>query len=387
MITRIDKLGVGIALLVALGTVSPFATARANRIVQGEPFGLFAALPAWAAAGILGVAVVAALVGSLVRRSALRLLVAMVAIAAIFLGVGLAGAFLTPEGNSYARVSPASGFWILFFAFALLAVDAIARSRPGPAVRLLYLAGAAAILGFVLLSGTWSDLSIMKEYAARADVFWTELSRHLLLALGSLAAAAAVGLPMGIVCERIPGIRSAVLSTLNLIQTIPSIALFGILIGPLAWIAANIPGAWEIGIRGIGVAPAFVALFLYSLLPVVANTVAGLDGVPRATREAAKGLGMTSGQRLLRVELPLAMPVILTAIRIVLVQNIGLATVAALIGGGGLGTFVFQGLGQTATDLVLLGALPTVALAFASAVIFDALSEMSTSRTRGGEIR
>ena len=281
MITRIDKLGVGIALLVALGTVSPFATARANRIVQGEPFGLFAALPAWAAAGILGMAVVAALVGSLVRRSALRLLVAMVAIAAIFLGVGLAGAFLTPEGNSYARVSPASGFWILFFAFALLAVDAIARSRPGPAVRLLYLAGAAAMLGFVLLSGTWSDLSIMKEYAARADVFWTELSRHLLLALGSLAAAAAVGLPMGIICERIPGIRSAVLSTLNLIQTIPSIALFGILIGPLAWIAANIPGAWEIGIRGIGVAPAFVALFLYSLLPVVANTVAGLDGVPR----------------------------------------------------------------------------------------------------------
>ena len=93
---------------------------------------------------------------------------------------------------------------------------------------------------------------------------------------------------------------------------------------------------------------------------------------------------MTSAQRLFRIEFPLALPVILTAVRIVLVQNIGLATVAALIGGGGLGTFVFQGLGQTATDLVLLGALPTVMLAFASAVVFDALSEMTASRTQGG---
>jgi osmoprotectant transport system permease protein len=137
-----------------------------------------------------------------------------------------------------------------------------------------------------------------------------------------------------------------------------------------------VPGAAAIGIAGIGTTPALVALFLYSLLPVVANTVAGLDGVPADAEEAARGMGMTRSQRLFQIELPLAFPVILTGIRIVLVQNIGLATVAALIGGGGFGVFVFQGVGQTAMDLVLLGAVPTVALAFAAGIVLDAVVEM-----------
>jgi len=119
-----------------------------------------------------------------------------------------------------------------------------------------------------------------------------------------------------------------------------------------------------------------VALFLYSLLPIAANTVAGLKRVPRTAVEAARGMGMTNWQILTAIELILALPVILTGIRIVLVQNIGMVTVAALIGGGGLGTFVFQGIGQTAIDLVLLGAIPIVALAFSAAVVLDALVEV-----------
>ena len=110
---------------------------------------------------------------------------------------------------------------------------------------------------------------------------------------------------------------------------------------------------------------------------MVANTVVGLAGVPREANEAARGIGMTDRQRLFGIEFPLAMPVILTGIRIVLVQNIGLATIAALIGGGGFGVFVFQGIGQTAMDLVLLGAVPTVVLAFAAAIVLDALIEMN----------
>jgi osmoprotectant transport system permease protein len=104
--------------------------------------------------------------------------------------------------------------------------------------------------------------------------------------------------------------------------------------------------------------------------------VVGLAGVSPAVTEAAAGMGMTERQRLFGIKLPLAFPVILTGIRIVLVQNIGLATIAALIGGGGFGVFVFQGVGQTAMDLVLLGALPTVALALAAAVLLDALIDM-----------
>jgi osmoprotectant transport system permease protein len=139
-------------------------------------------------------------------------------------------------------------------------------------------------------------------------------------------------------------------------------------------------GAASLGIRGIGTAPALIALFLYSLLPVVANTVVGLGEVRRSVVEAAEGMGMTKFQRLFQVELPLALPVILTGIRIVLVQNIGLVTIAALIGGGGFGTFVFQGIGQAATDLVLLGAVPTIALAFTAAILLDAAIELSERR-------
>jgi osmoprotectant transport system permease protein len=167
-----------------------------------------------------------------------------------------------------------------------------------------------------------------------------------------------------------------VLGTLNVIQTIPAIALFGILMAPLGALAARVPAAAAIGIRGIGAAPAVVALFLYSLLPIVANAVVGLRRVSHTAVEAALGMGMTPWQVLFRIELPLALPVILTGIRVVLVQNIGMVTVAALIGGGGLGTFVFQGIGQTAIDLVLLGAIPIVVLAFSASVVLDALVEV-----------
>jgi osmoprotectant transport system permease protein len=185
-----------------------------------------------------------------------------------------------------------------------------------------------------------------------------------------------VGLPLGILCHRAPRLRTPVLGTLNVIQTIPAIALFGILMAPLGALAARVPAAAALGIRGIGAAPAVVALFLYSLLPIVANTVVGLRRVSHGAVEAALGMGMTPWQVLFRIELPLALPVILTGIRVVLVQNIGMVTVAALIGGGGLGTFVFQGIGQTAIDLVLLGAIPIVVLAFSASVLLDALVEV-----------
>jgi osmoprotectant transport system permease protein len=375
---RFDKLGVVIALLIAYAVLAaPFATFRANRIVPGDANGILDALPAGAGMLLLGLMACAALIVLLKTSTGLRLVAAAGGLAAIAVFIGMAATFLTPPSNSYARVSPASGFWILLFSFALLAADSITRLRPLPLVRVLLLAitlGGAAV---VLMSGLWDGLSILKEYSGRADVFWLEAGRHVTLALGSLFASVLVGLPLGILCHRVPPLRAGLLNTLNLIQTIPSIALFGILIAPLGWIAVNVPGAAAIGIRGIGAAPAFVALFLYSLLPVVANTVVGLAGVPREANEAARGIGMTDRQRLFGIEFPLAMPVILTGIRIVLVQNIGLATIAALIGGGGFGVFVFQGIGQTAMDLVLLGAVPTVVLAFAAAIVLDALIEMN----------
>lgn len=380
---RFDKLGVVIAAIAAYAAfLAPFATFRANRIVPGQARSILEALPAAAGPLLMAIVIVAALIALFRTPLVLRLAASVVALAALALLVGVAGTFLTPAGNTFARVSPASGFWILIFAFTLLLADVLTRLNLSPVARVGVLIVAALAIGLLLISGSWDNLSILKEYFNRADSFWAEGSKHVTLALGSLAAAVVVGLPLGILCHRVERLRAGVLNVLNIIQTIPSIALFGLLIAPLGWVAAHVPGAAALGIRGIGTAPAFVALFLYSLLPVVANTVVGLAGVPRAANDAARGMGMTDRQRLFGVEFPLAFPVILTGIRIVLVQNIGLATIAALIGGGGFGVFVFQGVGQTAMDLVLLGAVPTVALAFAAAIILDAVIEMTATKRR-----
>ena len=378
---RLDKLGIIIAALAAYGAfLAPFATFKANRIVQGEAKAIWEALTTALGYGLLALVSLAAILAFVKSSVSVRVAAALATLVALCLLIGIAADSLTPPENSYARVSPASGFWLLVFAFALLLADALTRLNPGPGVRVLLLVGILALLGAMLASGSWDGLSIMREYASRADSFRAEAGRHLTLALGSLAAAAAIGLPLGILCHRVDRLRAGVLGVLNAIQTIPSIALFGILIAPLGWIAAQVPGAAAIGVRGIGVAPAFVALFLYSLLPMVANTVVGLAGVPHAANDAARGLGMTDRQRLVAIEFPLAFPVILAGIRIVLVQNIGLATIAALIGGGGFGVFVFQGIGQTAMDLVLLGAVPTVVLAFVAAIVLDALVEATRGR-------
>ncbi|MER8426081.1 ABC transporter permease [Mesorhizobium sp. M1403] len=380
---RFDKLGVVIAAISAYAAfAAPFATFRANRIVPGEARSILESLPAAVGPLLMAIVVAAALIALLKTPLALRLAASVVALAALALLIGVAGSFLTPAGNTFARISPASGFWLFIFAFTLLLADVLTRLNLSPQARVGVLVVAAAAIGLLLVSGSWNSLSILKEYFNRADSFWAEGSKHVTLALGSLAAAVIIGLPLGILCHRVEKLRAGVLNVLNIIQTIPSIALFGLLIAPLGWVASHVPGAAALGIRGIGTAPAFVALFLYSLLPVVANTVVGLAGVPRAANDAARGMGMTDPQRLFGVEFPLAFPVILTGIRIVLVQNIGLATIAALIGGGGFGVFVFQGVGQTAMDLVLLGAVPTVALAFAAAIILDAVIEMSASKRR-----
>lgn len=375
-LVRVDPLG---AVLVAAGAAAllflPFVLFKANRIVPGDPRSLAQVLPAWAALGCAVVLAAAAAAALWVANARVRLALAVAGAVTVALAAAAAGDALTPPGDRIVRIAPGGAFWVLIVCLGLFATDATTRLRPGPAVRVLLLAGSLAVLGLALAHGTFDHLSVMREYAVNAVRFAREAGRHLELAFGSLGAAALIGLPLGVLCHRAPRLRPAVLTTLNVIQTIPAIALFGILMAPLGALAAAVPLADRLGIRGIGAAPAVVALFLYSLLPIVANTVAGLKRVSRAAVEAAHGMGMTSWQVLTRVELILALPVILTGVRVVLVQNIGMVTVAALIGGGGLGAFVFQGIGQTAIDLVLLGAIPIVTLAFSAALTLDALVE------------
>jgi osmoprotectant transport system permease protein len=374
---RVDRLG---TLLVGIGLAAlvwlPFVIFKSNRIVPGDPRGMLEAVPLWTAAACQAALLLAAVTAVAVGNARLRLAAALIAVGVLALTLATAGNALTPPGNKVVRIAAGPAFWVLLLCLGLMATDAITRLRPGPWLRVLFLVIFIGTAVMALGSGAFDHLSIMREYLVNAERFTRELRQHVLLAAGSLGAAALVGLPLGVLCYRIPRIRAGILGTLNVIQTIPAIALFGILMAPLGALAAAVPLAERLGVRGIGAAPAVVALFLYSLLPIVANTVAGLNRVSRAAVEAARGMGMTAWQVLSRVEIPLALPIIVTGIRVVLVQNIGMVTVAALIGGGGLGTFVFQGIGQTAIDLVLLGAIPIVALAFSAAVVLDALVEL-----------
>jgi osmoprotectant transport system permease protein len=176
---------------------------------------------------------------------------------------------------------------------------------------------------------------------------------HIVLVLVSMAIAAAAGLPLGVLLTRHAALRTPLLGFANVMQTIPSLALFGFLI-PIPLIG------------GIGKRTAIVALVLYALLPILRNTLAGILGVDAAVRESAIAMGMTGRQLLWQVELPLAAPTILAGLRIATVTTIGTATIAAAIGAGGLGVFIFRGIASVDTTQILAGAIPAALLALLS---------------------
>ena len=186
---------------------------------------------------------------------------------------------------------------------------------------------------------------------------WAELlllvRQHIVLVFIAILVAVLIGVPTGIALTRYRALRGPVLGMANVMQTIPSLALFGFLI-PLPFIG------------GIGARTALVALVLYSLLPIIRNTVTGILGVEPSVREAAVAMGMTDGQILRQVELPLAMGVIVTGIRVATVIAVGVTTIAAAVGAGGLGVYIFRGLRQYDNNLLLAGALSAALLALAA---------------------
>jgi osmoprotectant transport system permease protein len=181
----------------------------------------------------------------------------------------------------------------------------------------------------------------------------TLATEHLWLVGISMLLAIAIGVPLGILLSRRPGLSSIVLGANNVIQTIPSLALFGLLL-PVPWLGARADRL------------AILALTLYALLPVVRNTYVGITGVDQPIREAAIGMGLTWRQLLWHVELPLASNVIVAGIRTATVITVGVATIAAAIGAGGLGEFIFRGLAMVDNTVILLGAIPAALMALSA---------------------
>lgn len=200
----------------------------------------------------------------------------------------------------------------------------------------------------------------------RAEIFERFLE-HIGLVGASMAISLAIGLPLGVVLVRRVKLQKWVIGGANVVQTIPSLALFGFLI-PVPWIG------------GVGASTAIVALALYALLPILRNTCTGIMEVDPAIVESALGMGMTRSQVLWQVQLPLAAPVILAGVRVAMAMCIGIATIAAAIGAGGLGVFIFRGLAMVNNQVILAGAVPAAILAIA---VDSGLGYFQRSSVRG----
>jgi osmoprotectant transport system permease protein len=215
----------------------------------------------------------------------------------------------------------------------------------------------AALAGIALLVAGWSlgglsQLSLAVEYRAQADTFWQLTYNHAVQSLTGTLIAACIGIPLGIAAARGRFVRAVAIPVAGIIQTIPSLALYGLLVIPLA----------ALGLPTLGTVPALIALTLYALLPIVRNTFLGVSGVDPSAVDAGLGMGMSRRELLWRVEIPLALPLVLEGLRAALVLTIGIAAVMAIAGAQNLGTLIFLGWGSIAVDLVLLGAIPMVVM-------------------------
>lgn len=363
----------------ALGLL-PFLRHARNRLLSGQPLDTYVSFglssPVWTLGLALGLALlVLPLIRPTTPRTWAGLFGAGLALAAAAAIGADAAAHLAAAGSPAARTSLGSGAWLFGATLLLIASDSARRLRYG----LAGLVPVFAPLAILLALGTLAPLSLLREYTAQHDAFHAALLQHIALVLGALGPALLIGVPLGVAAQRWASLRRVAFPALNLIQTIPSIALFGLLIGPLSWLGTIVPG-----VSGIGAVPAILALVLYSLLPIVRNTVEGLDGVPRAVRIAARAMGMSPAQTFLQVDATLALPVLLSGLRVTAVQAVGLAAVSALIGAGGLGAIIFQGLFANALDLVILGALPVIALAVTADLVFRLLTAWSRAALGGG---
>jgi osmoprotectant transport system permease protein len=359
---------------IALGLVSfglRFVQYKPNRIVTGEglfawqvltPLQLLALILPW----VLSLFFLYTLREEKTRSYLLPVLdgvMGNIVVIAVFLSIGRVTRSLMSAEYPYARTSMAFGSWVMIFGGYTLVLSAVKRLQGRRvAALILSLIGFVAVVA-VFLTGHLNELSIVKEFFVTRDRFLDEVGRHLSLSGTAVAVAVIIGVPLGVLAYRRGAFEKPIFFTVNTVQTIPSLALFGIMIAPLSLLSQRFPLLRELGIKGIGSAPALIALTLYALLPIVRNTYTSLKVLDPSVVESALGMGMSRFQLLLLVEVPLSLPIILSGIRISMVQAIGNTTVAALIGAGGFGVFVFQGLGQAVPDLILLGALPVILLA------------------------
>jgi osmoprotectant transport system permease protein len=364
-------------------------TLKPSRLAAGTSLSLWESVGWDGAAVIFGLWLVC-LALSLTKkrkwRSVILGITANIILIVTFVFAGLEAGRLLETEAPFARVSPSAGIWITFAA-AYILIFAARQSLHDSSVwrHLVSWTGLAAIF-VLLLTGWLNNLSVIQEFIGREARFRQELLQHIFLFGGSVTVGTLLGIPLGIWAARSKRAEKPIFYFANITQTIPSLALFGLLIAPLSALSFAFPVLREFGIRGVGPTPAIIALIIYSLLPIVRNTFVGLRQLDPAVIDAGLGMGMSRPQIFRRLEVPLAAPLVLEGVRTASVQSVGLTAVAALIGAGGLGWFVFQGLGQAAPDLIILGAIPIIGLALVVDATMRTLVRITTPKgLAGGE--
>ena len=374
-----------VALAIGAACGLPFLRVSPNRLLSGEPVYLWDVLLQHGSPLVYVLMLdIAVLLCIAVWQPKGRTTQAWVVLA---MAAGLSGVWLLASHfatsaiqaeNPFSRTALGAGFWALCAMAWMIALDAIDRLQLTTLRRLLV--QIALLLPLLLSLNEGQHLSIAKEYANQSDIFVPAILRHLQIVWSAVVPALVIGLLLAWRMTQTQSLRQALFPVLNVIQTIPSIALFGLLMAPLAWMAVQLPALGHAGISGVGIAPAVIALFMYALLPIVRSALAGLEQVPAEAVHAARAMGMSSRQLLWQVELPLALPVLLIGLRTAVVQTTGLAAISALVGAGGLGQIMFDGLFSAANELVILGVIPIVLLAMLADTFFKVLSSLINAR-------
>lgn len=350
-------------LLSSIGSVAflfmTFVTHRPNRIVQGTSYSSLSFLGASGIVIIIlwGILIFFSFYETRFKDIGIFVLACLLVVSLFWTLQAKIGLFT--EDNSSARISLSAGFYIQIFSLYMIFSTYTERIKRYKFIKLIGILSVFSILFYFFMIGAFDDLSLIKEYNIKKVQFYDNLRIHAILTFGSVVTGAIISIPLGFLAYSKEKLENKIMVPLSIIETIPSISLFGILLVPLSGLG-KLPLFNIIGVSGIGWAPAYIALTLYTLLPIGRNTLTGFYSVEKDVIEAARGMGMSKGQILKKVEMPLAFPVIFTGIRIAFIQTIGGAVLAGLVGGGGMGNFVFLGLGEASSDLILLGVLPIV---------------------------
>ncbi len=371
-----QKLALVVLLLFLASFFFPFYLARANRVSEEITSG-FGDLSPFCIFFLMIPPLLVALYAFLRKGRLSDVALSLAGVLGLFfplMVLGIVGPDVSATLGPLARYSPASGMYLYLTAVIVIFLMKIK-------ITFIDLVGMLLVVGgvlFVASQGSYDRLGIVLEGRNLGNRITQEVFAHIRLTFSSLGISMVIGIPLALASFQSKRAEKIIFPFLNLLQTIPGIALLGLLITPLSTLSRTFPFLREMGIKGIGNTPAIIALSTYALYPIIRYSFTAFMSIDASVIQAAKGMGMAPTQVWRMVRFPLAAPGILHGIRVALIQTIGNATLAKLIGGDGLGVLVFEGLGQASVDLVLLGMLLIIALTVVSDRAFQVFIHLVT---------